>query len=638
MPFNFFNRRPAEQPESTRLEFSFPVDISAAGDTSTKKPRLRIVANTGKEPMGLDGHRDPVIVDFNGIEFDRDRLPIIADHDPSLRVGHSVKQFVTDEGIIVDAEVSSSMNVASGIVEDLRAGFPFSASIGAEMLESEFIPGGDEVEVNGETHEGPLLVARRVRIKEVSIVTIGADRRASVSVAATSARNKTMPQLSSYRSQRAEEETRIDTINAAVSRFNHLQAVNVDGRKLPMSELKATAIREGWDGDRVELLCRRTDYGSPSGPGFMPVVDDSELLECAVARHAGIRIEGHFKPDVCEVSDKVPITCLMDAARIIAQKSGRAFNPRNADEVLRASYSTSEFPNLLANIANKSVLEIYKNFPSTARLVAKKLDAKNFHEHTGVRLGGDTQFQPLAGDAELKHTVLTDEGFKYRIGTFGRMWGIDRQSIINDDTQALSDVPKVLARGAFLALEECFWNVVLSNPGAFFSVGNGNLISGAGSELSGDSLASAVQAFLEATDSEGKPIGVLPKFLIVPPALKAQADQLYTSRTFNAGGGSTTGSDRVPNANPFHGLYEPVPSPWIGSKQAASGGSDTHWFLFGDKSDVAPFGLAFLHGNEVPTIEPCDLPSHQLGVGFRGYWDFGACAIEPAGAVKSTGA
>lgn len=640
MPFPalFKKRRTEESNVPSDLQLAAHLEFSATQSKDKTKPaRFQLTAYTGSA-MHVEGFFYPVVIDLAGAEFEKDSTPVIADHDTSLRIGHTTEQSINRDGIFAEGIVSSKTGIATGFVEDARAGYPFEVSVGASVLQREIVNEGNTVEVNGDEFTGPLIIARKTTIRELSVTVLGADSKTTATLVATQPKRNGDHSMPMNRSAVASEERRVDGIKAAATQFSHLQSIEVDGSQVPMNEFKAQAIESGMTLDAFELTCMQTDMGTSTGPVMFNVPDEGQVLEAAMARHAGLNIESHFDERVCEASDRLPITSLMDAAKVYAQRAGQSFNPRNANEVLRAAYSTSEFSVMLSNVANKSALEVYRNFPSTARLVAKKLEANNFHEHTGIRLGGDTIFQEVAGDGELKHTKLTDDGFTYKIATYGRIWGIDRQSVINDDTSALGDVPKIMTRGALLAVEEVFWNLVLANTGSFFSVGNGNLISGAGSELSGDSLASAVQAFMEATDSENKPIGVLPKWLVVPPALKAQADQLYTSRTVHSGGGSTTTNDRVPDANPFFGLYEPIASPWIGTNQAASGGSDTHWFLFGDKSDVAPFGLAYLDGNERPTIEPVELPAHQLGIGFRGYIDFGACQIEPAGAVKSAGA
>ena len=56
-----------------------------------------------------------------------------------------------------------------------KRGFPWQASIGADILEAEFIPNGSQIQVNGRTFDGPLYVIRQSILKEISFVDTGAD-------------------------------------------------------------------------------------------------------------------------------------------------------------------------------------------------------------------------------------------------------------------------------------------------------------------------------------------------------------------------------------------------------------------------------------------------------------------------------
>jgi hypothetical protein len=65
--------------------------------------------------------------------------------------------------------------------------------------------------------------------------------------------------------------------------------------------------------------------------------------------------------------------------------------------------------------------------------------------------------------------------------------------------------------------------------------------------------------------------------------------------------------------------------------------SHTAWYLFGDPADIAAFGIAYLDGNEQPTVEAAPQCPDVLGEGWRGYFDFGVCQLDPRGGVKSEG-
>ncbi|HEV2173978.1 MAG TPA: hypothetical protein VGR71_10440 [Nitrospira sp.] len=150
--------------------------LKAAKDGEVKIPTFKMRAYTGK-PMRVRGFYDPVIVNLKGAKFAKRVTPIIMDHDVSARIGHSNSQEVDVEGneIVVQGQASSSSDYASSFVADAKAGIPFESSIGATILDSTYVPEGKSVTVNGKEWQGPLLVANKVKIREVSAVLLGAD-------------------------------------------------------------------------------------------------------------------------------------------------------------------------------------------------------------------------------------------------------------------------------------------------------------------------------------------------------------------------------------------------------------------------------------------------------------------------------
>ncbi|MFV1146337.1 hypothetical protein, partial [Klebsiella pneumoniae] len=54
-------------------------------------------------------------------------------------------------------------------------GFKFQSSIGASVIQREFIKEGETATVNGRSFAGPINVARKTVLGEVSVVVLGAD-------------------------------------------------------------------------------------------------------------------------------------------------------------------------------------------------------------------------------------------------------------------------------------------------------------------------------------------------------------------------------------------------------------------------------------------------------------------------------
>jgi hypothetical protein len=57
------------------------------------------------------------------------------------------------------------------------------------------------------------------------------------------------------------------------------------------------------------------------------------------------------------------------------------------------------------------------------------------------------------------------------------------------------------------------------------------------------------------------------------------------------------------------------------------------WYLLADPADLPVIEVAFLNGQESPTIETAEADFNVLGVQMRGYHDFG-CALQDASAPR----
>jgi hypothetical protein len=91
-----------------------------------------------------------------------------------------------------------------------------------------------------------------------------------------------------------------------------------------------------------------------------------------------------------------------------------------------------------------------------------------------------------------------------------------------------------------------------------------------------------------------------------------------------------------PDINAFAGKYQPLVVPYL-SDSNYTGYSTKAWYLFGNPDDVPAFVIAYLSGQERPTIESADTDFDTLGLQWRAYADFGAAQAEVKGAVKSKG-
>jgi len=638
------------------------LELEAAG-----RVRVHGVAYSGGK-MKLSGWRYPVVVDLAGLEIP-EKVPLLTNHEnrPGARIG-LVSAHVEGDRLLLEGEVLSSSEVAQGVLEQARAGGDWQLSIGAEVEESELVRG--KREVNGQEQTGPFYCVTKAILREVSVLPVGADHSSKLQVAARfvleggnqmefekwlEAKGLDVAAMSEDKiaelKAQWEAEMKAKEPDPRPEAGDLKAAAVADLRKASAEESKriarvrqlcagkhpdieAKAIEEGWDETKVELEVLRANR--PKGLYVQSGTRDAtpKILEAAI-RLGGVEksevVEEVYDEDILERADAfrglglkrlIAISCELDGVTPPMPSAGD-------QDYLEAAFSTTTLSGILGNVANKVALSAYKSITSAARLVAQKLTANDFRTHTGYRLTGNSVFDEVGEGGELKHFDLNEQSYSFSVDTYGRILALTRQQIINDDLNVFTQIPQMFGRGAALKLESLFWTLVLANTDSFFKSGNGNLIT---ATLGSSGLSSAVAKLMKQTDSDGNPIVLNPKFLVVPPELFATAQELYTSKTVVLGG-----TTKTPNANIHQGKYQPIPSPYL-SNSNYTGYSTTAWYLFADPAEVAAFGIAYLRGNETPTFEPATLAGDVLGKGWRGYWDIGVCQIDHRGAVKSTGA
>ena len=418
------------------------------------------------------------------------------------------------------------------------------------------------------------------------------------------------------------------------------------------ADIEAKAIAEGWDGPRTELEVLRIERPTVSGVRRGGDQITANAIEAALCLSAGLpekRVGTWYDQRTMEaaLSRELRGAGLHTLVYEVIRAAGDYVRPGRVDnETIRAAFaanrrlieaaggfSTISLSGILSNVANKAMLAAYEAVESTAGFFCSETDVNDFKEITRYRMTGNGVFEKVGPDGELKHATLTEESYKNRIETYGRMIALTRQMIINDDLGAFLQIPRIIGRMSALAREQAVFELLLSNPNNFFSVANKNFLSGVDTSLSIDALTLAEETFANQTDADGKPILVTSAVMLVPTSLKVTAQLLMTETRINE---TTDVGKPKPAANPHTGKWKPVASPYLNA-QGLTGGSPKAWYLFANPADVAAIEIAYLRGKRTPTIESGETDFNVLGMQWRGYFDFGVAMQDFRAAVKVKG-
>ena len=627
-----------------------PTWLEAAQGDKPALPGFSMVGYTGA-PMNLMWWDAPVVVDLAGMKVRSQALPIRRGHDSGRVVGHTESVSVENGQVTAKGVISFKTADAQEIVDAAKNGFPWQASIGASVGKTEFIQAGSQVTVNGKLLDGPLNVVRASSLDEISFVDIGADRNTSVRVAAKEMEKEKPKEDESVKTQ-AELEAEAAKVAAAEAEKTAapepvlaLRAQVALEHKRINAVLKAAgknsgiaekAVGEGWDLNRTELEVLRAERPATPGIVVRHEVPTADVLEASVALSGGLPgVEKKYKPEVLEAASRLfrrqmgLQELLLEGARAQGY-SGRSFRS-DMRGVLEAAFSTLSLPGILSNVMNKFLLQGFDGVEGTWRAIAATRNVRDFKQVSSYRLSGGMEYEEVSPDGELKHGELGEQTFHNQAKTYGKMFSITRQDLINDDLVALTQVPMRIGRGAALKLNKVFWTEFLDDA-AFFTAGNKNLESTAAGAFGIDGLTLIEQMFLDQVDPDGNPLAVTPAILLVPNALSVSAAQAMRSTELR----SESETGKYPTLNPHAGKFEVVRSSYL-NNSAIPGGSDKAWYLLARPADLAVIEVAFLNGQETPIVESAAADFDTLGIQVRGYHDFGVAKQEPRAGIKADG-
>lgn len=773
---------------SKHFQFSGEAMIRGA---KSKAPTIILHAYKGK-PMVPQGFSIPVVVDLAGCKFRHNRSPIIQDHETSLRLGHTTRQVILQVGqtarakqgpisgplVYAEGTPSSGMGVSKGFVQDASNGFPFQVSIGADILEAFFVEEGERSEViNGRRWKGPLIVASKTSIDELSVTVLGADRDTSATLAArrgnssreiesmnfqswlkakgfvlskltakqkaslkasyeaerkaakdaktktagkttvtasdgkprrrvAASKSRTVPSRIAASRRKAEVNTEdyLDRIAAGVANETERQSRirelclqfedEVDTVRAGSKEVKLATFRKNALTDRsvtpehVELTLMRAAMPKPGDvSGATPFIHmaqqvrdlPNEVLACALTRNfnkvpASKEHEWsgekygyeHWYPEkVLEASShkdlrNLTFHQLMDIQ--IAATGGYWHGNRKSDEFIKESRkalikanasgpSTMNLSTIFEDSAKKIMLAAFNLVNSTWQEIAQTRTVTDFKTHNMYRMTTAGAYRLVGVDGQLEHGGWSEEKFTHGADTYGKIVGLDRKHLINDDMGVFQSIMTELGNEAAVTMEELVYVLFLGSLTTLFPTdnSNGNYISGATSNVSITGLTQMVPRFENRVDADGRPILTPADRILVGTQDRVIAGQLFKNNSIVPAQSTTV--DRFTD-NPHVGAYRPIVTPFLNNtaikqrvskiNQGASipGQSGTQWFMFQNPNSAqgAALLVSLLNGNRQPTLEQADAPFDVLGLRWRAFHDFGVDLGDYRFAAMSKGA
>lgn len=315
-----------------------------------------------------------------------------------------------------------------------------------------------------------------------------------------------------------------------------------------------------------------------------------------------------------------------DFAREICEMSGINYRNMTPIERIQAaqqshirSMSTSDLALLLQDASMKNFMAGYSvevlNFEGISAVRPNIPNFKTVHE---IKLSGAAaaaRVTPQGG--EVQYTTLNDGDETWNLINLTNGLAITRQTLVNDDMNALGDVQSRLGASFKSAMLDLFWAMFtdgrnLNDGSPLFRSGT-NYTATSGGKPGKDQIAKGRKMLRLIKDLDGKtPMQQIPDYIIGPAALETEIEDLFAA--FNA----TTAAGTMPRViSSLKSIIEP----------RLDAVDVDAWYLQDTRKDPA-FVHGFLQGQTMPTIQATDnweiqgvkiLSSHDFGCGIRSF-------------------
>jgi hypothetical protein len=288
-------------------------------------------------------------------------------------------------------------------------------------------------------------------------------------------------------------------------------------------------------------------------------------------------------------------------------------------------HSTADFPFILANVANKTLRSAYESTPRTFTAWARQATITDFRPVQRTQLAGAPDLLRVPESGEFTYGTMGEGREVYALLTYGRIIGITRQTLINDDLDAFTRIPSAFGASAADLESDLVYSILTSNPlmgdgVALFNSGHGNL--GTAGAISETTLAEAYRLFGNQRGLEARQISVQPRYLITPPGSRSvEARKNVTATTPNA----------VAGVNAFAGRLEPIEEPRL----IPAAGADP-WFLAADPNRIDTVEYAYLDGSNGVYTET-RMGFEVDGMEIKARHDFASKAIDWRGLYRNAG-
>lgn len=562
---------------------------------------------------------------------------VLFNHDRDAVVGHVEKVWLEDNRGKALARFDTDEQ-SETIFQKVQSGTLQGVSVGYAIYRYEVLEDEDTKSTNGRFN-GPAYVVTDWEPLEISIVSVPADPTVGVGRSAEEIHTSIDTQEDNTRMDQEKnlevQEVKSEPVETGLTQADLQKAMEQERKRT--SEITALfrdfdvegadeAIVMGVSVDEARAMVMDQLRARNKGVSVTMGEAESDKFRAA-AQDAVLMAAGIPVADAAPGAQELRGHSMVELARESLQREGLQANFGDNMELARqAINSTSTFPAIMANLANKSVMVGFNEAETTYQIWAGKGSNRDFKEAARVALSeaGNLELVPEGG--QFPHDSLGEASARTKVATYGKLFSLTRQAIINDDLGLFSKIATKYGSAAKRLVNKMVYaqltgNVKMQDGVALFDSKHGN-VAGAGEALSVKAIAKAITAMRRQKGITGDAtLNITPKYLVVPPELEVTAYQIVNS---------TAAVDGVNSGvvNPYKGRFIVVADAELTDPDA--------WYLVADASQHDTIEVTYLNGVETPRLETRQ-GFDVDGIEYKVAFDCGVSALDFRGVFKNAG-
>ena len=372
-----------------------------------------------------------------------------------------------------------------------------------------------------------------------------------------------------------------------------------------------------------DKLLAKLGAGTTPSAAVTPYADNGNIVGDSVKQSLLARA-GIDKDKTNAKDNAYNAMTLRELARASLVDRGVSVSGQNAMSMvgLAFTHSSSDFGQILIDVAHKSLLKGWETAAENFDQFTSRGTLTDFRAAKRVGLGDFGHLPQVGEGEEYTYGTIGDEGASVALATYGQLFSITRQAIINDDMHLLTKIPEKMGQAARATIAKLVFalltgNAIAQDGKALFDASHKNTLTGAALDVT--SIDKAIQIMNGFVNARGEPLAIEPEFMLLPTSLYTRAKQVL-------GSASVEGADI--NSGIINPIRDIVPTVKSARLQVADPKS---WYLINKEA----IEVSYLDGIDTPYMEQQQGFTVD-GVSTKVRIDAGVNVIDYRGIVKVT--